>query len=134
MTTPELNPTTVTAVIELLCERYPRTFFQYERRRVPLKVGIHRDILAELDGAVNELELSSALRVYTGNRVYRDRLRVGATRVGLNGEPAGSVTQEQARFAAKRNTAPPNPTPPAIKRLTLQDLKAAALKRKAGVS
>ena len=34
----------VDATIELLCERFPRCFFMFERKRLPLKVGIFDDI------------------------------------------------------------------------------------------
>jgi sRNA-binding protein len=34
----------ITAVIALLAEQYPRTFSVYERRRRPLKLGIHPEI------------------------------------------------------------------------------------------
>jgi sRNA-binding protein len=60
---------TVTTVIALLCSSFPRAFFQYEHRRVPLKIGIRGDILAKLESAVSESELSSALRVYTANKM-----------------------------------------------------------------
>ena len=34
------------AIIELLAERWPAAFSVFERRRRPLKVGVHVDILA----------------------------------------------------------------------------------------
>jgi mono/diheme cytochrome c family protein len=69
---------TIAAVLELLAETWPKCFSIYEARRQPLKVGVHHDILAALDGAVTAAELSRALRVYTGNKVYRSRVRPGA--------------------------------------------------------
>ena len=79
---------TIAAVLELLAETWPKCFSIYEARRQPLKVGVHHDILAALDGAVTAAELSRALRVYTGNKVYRSRVRPGAMRIGLDGEPS----------------------------------------------
>jgi sRNA-binding protein len=84
------------AVIELLAETFPRCFVVHEARRRPLKIGIHQDILAALDGAVTARELSLALSIYCGNKVYKRRLRPGAVRIGLDGEPAGIVTADQA--------------------------------------
>src|SRR5262245_38220510 len=84
--------TAVESTINLLCERFPKAFARFEQRRQPLKVGIHLD-LAVL--GLPEKDLARALRIYVCNRVYRDRLRVGATRIDLNGEPAGVVTPEQ---------------------------------------
>lgn len=69
---------TIAAVLELLAETWPKCFSIYEARRQPLKVGVHHDILAALDGAVTAAELSRALRVYTGNKVYRSRVHPGA--------------------------------------------------------
>jgi ProP effector len=121
----------VLALIKLLCERFPLAFFLFEQRRRPLKVGIHRDILAALAGVVSESELSIALRVYVSNKAYRSRLVVGATRIDLNGEGAGIVTPEQTGVASKHNAVATDTTPPTVKRLGLADLKAAALRRKA---
>ena len=87
---------TVDAALDLLCETYPKCFVRYEARRQPLKLGIDRDLLAALDGAVTAHELGRALRIYTANRVYRRRLRAGAVRIDLAGNPAGIVTAEQA--------------------------------------
>src|SRR5262245_39851014 len=89
------------------------------------------------------------------NRVYRDRLRVGATRIDLNGNPAGVVTPDQVAHLQPRAkpVKPPNGTsreiktaaaptgPPAlkpsatasVKRMSLADLRAAAQRRKAGI-
>ena len=50
------------AVIELLAETWPECFSIWEKRRRPLKIGIHRDVLAALDGAVTPVELSRAFR------------------------------------------------------------------------
>lgn len=126
------------AVIDLLVHRFPKAFAWHELRRRPLKVGIHDDILAAFNGTVTPAELSKALRVYVTNKIYRSRLKAGATRIDLDGNPAGVVTAEQARaFVDKpkpaRSPAPPSsPAPPApTKRDGLADLRAAAQRRKA---
>lgn len=133
---------TIGAIFELLAERWPSCFAIFEKHRRPLKIGIHNDILAALEGAVTEAELKRALRVYVSNRVYRSRLVAGAARIGLAGEPAGTVTEQQeaARPAVARAAkAPSIPAAPPAKmtttgatpRLSLADLRAAALQRKA---
>jgi ProP effector len=126
---------TITATLELLAERWPKCFSIWEKRRKPLKIGIHVDLAAALDGAVTAKELGGALRVYTANKVYRSRLVAGATRVGLDGAPAGIVTESEA--TPKSKTATPTKTTPAIsvpKRLGLAELKAAAAQRKAAAA
>jgi ProP effector len=89
----------ITAVIVLLAEQFPRTFFIYERRRKPLKLRIDLDLQAALDGAIMPDELHRALRFYCGNEGYlRGTLR-GAWRVDLAGNPAGAVTLDRENNA-----------------------------------
>jgi hypothetical protein len=133
-TTIRLPDPQTTACIELLAETFPKCFAIYEARRKPLKIGIHLDILAAFDGAVTPIELSRALRRYTGNKLYQSRLRAGAIRVDLNGDPAGTVTPEQAvtpRPRSPKTTPAPSPksTP---SRLTLSDLRKAGKRRAMG--
>jgi ProP effector len=129
------------AAISLLAEKYPRTFFVHEAKRRPLKVGIHVDIIATVNGAIEPHELVAALRAYTSNAVYLTRLRPGATRIDLDGNPAGIVTAEAAaeklatrmlKAAARKKLAlpAPEPTPAGPKRLSRRDLKELASVRR----
>jgi ProP effector len=136
----------IAAVLKLLAERWPAAFSIFEGRRRPLKIGIHLEILAALDGAVTEAELRNALRCFVANPVYRARLVAGAVRIGLAGEPDGVVTAEQippkkpstkqlAKKTPPKKTVPavaaPPPAPaPTPARLSLADLRRAAQLRK----
>jgi ProP effector len=144
----------VEAVLELLAERWPACFSVYERRRRPLKIGIHHDILTMRDGVITPRELTAALRRYVHNRHYLWRMVVGASRIDLDGNPAGAVTTEEAAGAAaqleqiltrgvRRQTAavplkmpplemPLEQLPPQPKRISLADLRQAAQERRAG--
>jgi hypothetical protein len=122
---------TIDAALELLCERFPAAFFRYEARRRPLKIGIHLDVLAVLDGAITPAELGRALRVYVLNQAYRRRLVAGATRIDLDGKAAGVVSAEHATPTLARKPAP-KPSAPPVKRLGIKDLRAIARARKAG--
>ena len=150
--TPRPRDLTVDAVITLVAETWPACFSVWERRRRPLKLGIHTNILAVLDGAVTPRELSRALRRYVSNTYYLRMMTVGAVRIDLDGNPAGIVTDEEAATAAVRLTsytanrkrraaaatpAPPapetvpvlqmpDPTPATPKRISLADLQEAA--------
>jgi len=142
------NPV-ATAAIALLAELYPKCFSVYEGRRRPLKIGIHKDILAAVDGALTPLELSRALGIYCSNPAYLGHTRKGAWRLDLDGNPAGTVTadeeahakatlagirtKKEVRTAAAKATAQPAIPQPA-KRLSLADLKAAALARKTSLN
>jgi len=132
------------AAIRLLAEFYPKCFSIYEGRRCPLKLNIHLDIQAALDSAITLTELHSALGAYCSNPVYLGALRNGAPRLDLDGEPAGSVSADEevhartalARIRTKQKNraaaakAQTKAQAPATKRLSLADLKAAALARK----
>jgi ProP effector len=130
----------VAAAIALLAETFPRAFFVYQGRRRPLKLNIHLDIQAALDGAITPTELHRALGAYCSNPFYLDHARKGAQRLDLDGKPAGAVTDDEealaraklahirTKKAARAATAKVQATP--AKRSSLADLKAAALARK----
>jgi ProP effector len=134
-------------VIAKLAQMFPRTFFVVGAARRPLKVGISRDLMAAGTG-LSRARVRHALHHYTRSIGYLTAMTVGAARVDLNGEPAGSVTADEAAHAAerlariraaieekKRAVAAPKPEPvpaPQPQRLGLADLKAAALARRQG--
>jgi ProQ/FINO family len=120
----------VTAVLELLAQRFPRCFSVYEARRRPLKIGIHLDIIERLDGVVTPAELSIALRVYVTNPVYRNRLVVGTPRIDLDGAPVGVVAAQEETPPPQR-VKPPPPPPPPKRGDGFAGLRAAARARKA---
>jgi len=96
-------------------------------------------------GAITAAELHRALGLYCSNEAYLGNTRKGAWRLDLDGNPAGTVTadeeahakatlagiraKKEARTAAAKAAAQPAILQPA-KRLSLADLKAAALARK----
>jgi ProP effector len=123
-----------------LAAKYPRAFFLLEPKRRPLA-----NILDALMASVPPEERPAilfALRIYVSNPRYLAACYIGAPRIGLDGEIVGHVTEREARFAARRHAQltarrlarrqakrQPRARPGA---LTLSDLKAAALARKAG--
>ena len=121
------------AVLELLCAQFPRCFFRDEARRQPLKVGIHNDVLLALGDAVTPSELARALQIYVNNRIYQSRLRLGGTRIDLNGEPGGTVTVGQAAFARAKERARKEQrlTPSSPPRSSLAELREAGQRRRA---
>jgi ProP effector len=136
------------AAIALLAELYPNCFSIYEERRRPLKLEIHLDIQTALGSSITLAEVHNALGSYCSNQAYLSHLRKGAPRLDLNGERAGAVTADEAahgremlahirtkqknRAAAAKAQA--KAVAPPIKRLSLSDLKAAALARKTGAA
>jgi sRNA-binding protein len=81
-----------------LASHFPNTFFVRPQTKLPLKIGIREDILAEwpeIDAGL----LDTALRDYTAGTRYWDVLIAGADRIDLNGNPSGIVTPEAQRRA-----------------------------------
>jgi ProP effector len=85
------------AGIARLAELFPAAFSVYEGKRRPLKVGICNEIIAV--GTMEPDELHLALRLYCSSFGYRCAMRAGASRIDLNGEPAGEVTAADAATA-----------------------------------
>jgi ProP effector len=88
-------------IISTLGATFPKAFFQYERRRKPIKLGIHRDIAALLP-TLSTKEIGAAMGAYVHNHFYRSACtKAGAARIDLNGDAAGVVTPEEAADAVK---------------------------------
>jgi len=140
-------------LIAMLVTRFPALFVA-DRRQLhkPLKIGIDADLIAA--GILTRREARSALRCYTNRRMYYVATVAGGRRFDLDGSPAGEVTpravewarQQIARMdaAAERRTATPasretlreetriQPSTNVHRRLSLDDLRAAAAARRSG--
>jgi sRNA-binding protein len=105
--------TTPIQTIQLFEERWPACFSVSERRRRPLKVGIHVEVIAALAGQVSEADVRAALALYVKNARYLKKLKTGKPRVGLDGLPAGTVTKGEEWHAkleiSRRATDKPEP-------------------------
>lgn len=88
-------------IFEELRDRFPKVFGVPEYQRQPLAISIHEDIAAAL-GNYSAQEISEFLTYWTNSPFYLDNCRPGVDRVFLSGESGGSVTFEEARYAAKR--------------------------------
>jgi sRNA-binding protein len=112
---------TARVVIELLAHAFPRAFFVYERRRVPLVVGVRAEIMRRLGDACpfTEAELGVGLSRYCHSDGYLWACSYhGRWRYDLDGAPVGEITREQAeqtrvRLALRRPRALPTPNRPA---------------------
>ncbi len=81
-----------------LAERFPACFKPPGQPRLPLKVGIDLDVLS-IAPDLSETDLKQAIRSYVAAPEYYLVAIEGAVRVDLDGEPAGMVTPDQARWA-----------------------------------
>jgi sRNA-binding protein len=94
------------SAIEAPCEAYPKTFFMNARLRRPLKLDIVKDIKADLkadpDSELKFYDIDQALEWYCGHAgYYRTCSIAGAARINLAGTKVGTVTEAEARYAAK---------------------------------
>ena len=93
------------ACLQQLAGQFPAAFLT-DGPRKPLKIGIHDDLALR---GVSRGVIQRGLGMYCNNGRYLAGLQEGAVRVGLDGEPAGTVTADaaaQARQLAKRLTLP----------------------------
>lgn len=89
------------AILDELRGRFPLCFPPLGHPPLPLKVGIGEDIAARLGQP--QSRFSGILWHYAGRFAYLDALTNGALRVDLDGNPAGAVSAEQAKEAARRS-------------------------------
>jgi len=97
-------PQDVNPLLDRLCEAFPACFSRSAPK--PLKIGLGEELLALAD--LSRTQLRRALKVYTSAPAYRQALKRGGPRYGLDGQPTGEVTPEQQAFAKT-----PRPKPPA---------------------
>jgi ProP effector len=106
------------AVIRDLAAHWPQCFAVNATQRRPLKIGIAEEVRAM--GLFTDAEVSEALTFYAHNTGYLKALVAGAVRIGLDGEPAGTVTADQEAFAQRE----------LARRETKQDTKSDAARRR----
>lgn len=86
--------------IRILCEEFPKTFFENPRLRQPIKKSIVADIEARQLPSLHEADIERAIGYYTSHYGYWKTLSMaGSRRLDLDGKPAGTVTEAEARAA-----------------------------------
>jgi len=92
---PSVDP--VVRNIGKLQQRFPRAFPKNPAPKVPLKIGIFADLLAQAPTlALTDTELRDALRTWCRGARYWACLTEGAPRVDLAGQAVGHVTAAEA--------------------------------------
>jgi sRNA-binding protein len=85
--------------IAMLAEHFPAVFtLERWQPHKPLKIGIKEDIATA--GIMPAEDIGPTLRLYVQRLMYQRALAAGGSRYGLDGEPHGEVTAEQAAGAA----------------------------------
>jgi len=92
--------------LELLKAHYPLCF-KDSRETQPLKVGIKQDLVKRLgsrdDIVINDKAcMIKSLSYYVNTINYYKNVFEGALRIDLNGQPAGTVTAEEALYSSEQ--------------------------------
>ncbi|VVC76972.1 RNA chaperone ProQ [Aquicella siphonis] len=95
--------------VELLRVYFPAGFKTHSEIK-PLKKGIKQDLvkrLSTLDSIVTEDKacMVKSLAYYVNTAAYHKSVVEGATRIDLDGNPAGLVTAEEARYSIEKQQA-----------------------------
>lgn len=91
--------------IGLLQKHFPLAFPKKPASKVPLKIGIHKDLLQHAEKlGLSETEIRAALKKWCKGKRYMECMVAGAVRVDLQGHEAGFVSKEEASFADKRRS------------------------------
>jgi ProP effector len=99
-------------IIGQLQKQYPLAFPKKPLSKVPLKIGIHKDLLEQSETlGISKKELRAAVKKWCRGKRYAECLIAGAARIDLNGNEVGQVSKEEAAQAeqhAKRNANSPS--------------------------
>ena len=95
--------------VELLRVYFPAGF-KHASEVKPLKKGIKQDLvkrLSTIDSIVTEDKacMVKSLAYYVNTAAYHKSVVEGATRIDLDGSPAGIVTAEEAKYSIERHQA-----------------------------
>jgi ProP effector len=89
-------------IIGLLQKTFPLAFPKKPASKVPLKIGIHNDLVEQADQLkINKNELRAALKAWCWGNRYWECFIEDAVRVDLHGNTAGQVTKADADRARK---------------------------------
>ncbi|MCB5185842.1 ProQ/FinO family protein [Methylobacillus gramineus] len=110
------NPNPVDPVvltIGRLQKHFPKSFPKNPAPKLPLKIGIHQELLAKAkDLGLEEVAITEAVKTWCRGTRYWASIVEDAPRVDLEGNPAGQVTSRdaaQARSLEARRKQPRKP-------------------------
>jgi ProP effector len=98
----EIKRTSTKDIIAYLAEKFPACF-SIKGPVKPLKIGIFQDLAEKLsdDETVSKTRLRQALRHYTSSWRYLKVIKVGTSRVDIDGKEVAEIDEEQANYASK---------------------------------
>lgn len=98
----EIKRTSTKDIIAYLTEKFPECF-SIKGPVKPLKIGIFQDLAEKLndDETVSKTRLRQALRHYTSSWRYLKVIKVGTSRVDVDGKDVAKIDEDQAAYASK---------------------------------
>ncbi|MBL0711101.1 MAG: RNA chaperone ProQ [Colwellia sp.] len=89
-------------IITYLAETFPECF-SVKGKVKPLKIGIFQDLAEKLtdNEMVSKTRLRQALRHYTSSWRYLKVIKVGVSRVDIDGKEVAEIDEKQADYASK---------------------------------
>ncbi|MEI6893083.1 MAG: RNA chaperone ProQ [Colwellia sp.] len=98
----EIKRTSTKDIIAYLAEKFPECF-SIKGSVKPLKIGIFQDLAEKLiaDETVSKTRLRQALRHYTSSWRYLKVIKVGISRIDIEGKEVADIDEEQAAYASK---------------------------------
>jgi predicted transposase/invertase (TIGR01784 family) len=93
-----LTPEEYSAILKYLQNTYPKCF-SAGATPLPLAVGIHKQLLASEGLPFAKVKIRRFLKRYTGSKKYRQNLIIGNSRIDLQGNQIGTVTEEEVNYA-----------------------------------
>jgi len=89
---------TVNSTIKLLQKRFPSAFPKKPHPKVPLKLDIDKDLLVHAKSlGITSNEIEAALNKWCKGKRYSSCMEKGVDRLDLDGNKAGTVSEESAR-------------------------------------
>jgi hypothetical protein len=108
---PDRLPVPAEEVLEILLEKFPKTFFRYPEKIRPIQKYIHKKVRRLLDYKYTKNEISAALALYTQTKEYCEKMVLGGQRIDLEGNHCGEVSEQhqqdaRARLAGEKSMRP----------------------------
>jgi ProP effector len=92
---PPVDP--VLRTIGLLQKHFPLAFPKKPNSKVPLKIGIHKDLFQQAEAiGLTQNDIRAAMKKWVKGKRYSECMVAGAARVDLQGQEVGFVNKDEA--------------------------------------
>jgi ProP effector len=89
--------------VATLQKQFPRAFPRSPIPKVPLKVGILKDVLAHAGSiGLSARDVRNGIKLWCRGHHYWTRLTEGSARIDLQGEIVGTVSADEAEYGASQ--------------------------------